>query len=350
MKWYEPFLIFPAFLYRLATDFRNHLFDIGHKKSIEFELPIISIGNLTVGGTGKTPMTAYLIRLLSSGYHIGVISRGYGRHTRGFRMLDDSATATTVGDEPLELYRQLSQQARFAVGEERAIAIPFLLAEYDDINLILLDDAYQHRYVKADIQLLLTRFDRLFTHDRLLPLGRLRESPKGANRANAVIITKCPTTITREQKHQITEEIKRFTKPETPVFFAFERQSPLTHVFNHSQPESFSHLLLITAIASNQSLLSHLQSLTNAALTTLTYPDHYEYKSSDVEKIRQWCTMHPQGIVVSTEKDMVKLKPLLEKASLQELPIFSIGVEVQFENDHFEKFLNENLKSTVNLR
>ncbi|MEL7146090.1 MAG: tetraacyldisaccharide 4'-kinase, partial [Bacteroidota bacterium] len=213
-KW----LLFPfAVLYDLITRLRNHLYNIEYYKSFEFQTNVISVGNLTVGGTGKTPMIEYLIRLLRDQYGLATLSRGYGRKTRGFLQGDfDQTKVHDIGDEPFQYLLKFHDKVGIFVGEERAWAIPGILMERPGTEVILLDDAYQHRTVLPSLSILMTRYDRLFSADFLMPMGRLREARKGASRADAVVVSKCPFNF---DEKAIIEDIRKYIAPSIPVFF-----------------------------------------------------------------------------------------------------------------------------------
>ncbi|MGB3778502.1 MAG: tetraacyldisaccharide 4'-kinase, partial [Tunicatimonas sp.] len=197
-------LLFPlSLIYRAATTFRNHLYDIQSRKTIAFTPFIISVGNLSVGGTGKTPMVVYLAQRLKDDYPLAILSRGYGRQTRSVRIANAQDTARTLGDEPYLFYRRFGKQSTVAVGEERVAAVPEILFHTPDTQVILLDDAYQHRAIGRDFNILLTNHARPFYADQVLPAGRLRESRRGAQRADAVVVTKCPNHLPEETRNQI---------------------------------------------------------------------------------------------------------------------------------------------------
>ena len=203
-------LLYPfTLLYGTITDFRNHLYNMGQRPSIQFDTNVINVGNLTVGGTGKTPHVEYLIRLLHSQYKVATLSRGYGRKTKGFILANDEATAESIGDEPLQFYKKFKNECVVSVGEERALAIPHILTEHPETQVVLLDDAYQHRAVTPSFNILLTDYNRLFYQDYPFPSGRLRERRKGAKRANAVIVTKCPDDLSSSAQQAIEQQIRK---------------------------------------------------------------------------------------------------------------------------------------------
>lgn len=212
-------LLFPfSALYDAATRLRNHLYDIGTKPVIHFETITVSVGNLAVGGTGKSPMVEYLVRLLKGQYKVATLSRGYGRKTKGFILASEQSTAASIGDEPMQFYRKFGAEVAVAVGEERAIAIPEILFHHSDTEVIILDDAFQHRKVGRDLNILLTAYHSPFFKDHVLPAGRLREARKGAHRADIVVVTKCPPTLDEKDKTSFSQAIREYAQPDVPIF------------------------------------------------------------------------------------------------------------------------------------
>jgi tetraacyldisaccharide 4'-kinase len=328
------FLLFPvAVIYDAVTRFRNHLFDIGMKKSVRFDLPVINIGNLTVGGTGKTPHAAYILEWLSQkGVKAAVLSRGYGRRTKGFRLANSADTAQTLGDEPMQLYKSLGQKITVAVGEDRVLAIPSILLEVPDTKAIVLDDAFQHRYVNPSVNLLLCDYNRPFFNDWLLPMGLLRESRKGAKRADAIIVSKCPKNLNEQQKQEIKKEIAVYAAPNTPVFFSFiSYETPLPVYENEKLPEFFNKVILFSGLA-NAKPFREVAEAQYTVLQHFDFPDHHQYSTADFAKIKQAYTQHAdaQTIILCTEKDMVKLLDNAAALALKDLPIAYWPIRTKF--------------------
>lgn len=307
-----------AVLVDVITRFRNHLYRIGHKKSFQFHSVVISVGNLNVGGSGKTPMIEYLIRLLSPHYKIATLSRGYGRSTSGFRLATPEDNARTIGDEPYQLYRKFQDRIYVAVGEERALAIPTILNECADVQVILLDDAFQHRAVIPQFSILVTDFKKPFYKDALLPMGRLRENRNGAARADVVVVTKCPPSE-NESLNEVQHAIGKYA-PAKPVFFSSIRYSTPVAIGTHS--ELSSEIILVTGIGNPKPFIHHIEK-THTILRHFRFEDHHRYTAEDVNKIVREAGMRS---IITTEKDMVKLispalYPIIQRAAWFYLPM-----------------------------
>src|SRR5690606_1240892 len=293
-----------ALLYQLITWVRNRLYDIGLKPSASFDLPLINVGNLTVGGTGKTPMVEYIIRLLSERYKVATLSRGYKRDTKGFRIASPGDNAATIGDEPFQFYRKFKDRITVSVGEDRAFAIPSLLHEHNDTEVILLDDAYQHRKIKPSFNILITDYNRPFYTDFLLPAGRLRESRSGAKRADVVVVTKCPDSITSQEAINMEASIRNYVNK--PIFFSsIIDGTPLP--FAKTISSFTSKIILLTGIAQPKPLVDYV-SQNFTLVEHIQFPDHYAYKLGDLEMLRNKVRAISDVTILTTEKDMVKLE------------------------------------------
>ncbi len=320
-------LLFPfTLIYDMVTRVRNYLFDSGYKRSFKFEANVIGVGNITVGGTGKSPMVEYLIRLLSSQYSIATLSRGYGRSTKGFKITDEDDNAITVGDEPYQFYNKF-KDITVAVGEERAVAIPFIIAEKNP-DIIILDDAFQHRYVEPSFNIMLTDYSRLFYNDYVLPSGRLREARKGADRADVIVVTKCPDNISENEMDAIEKQILTYA-PNSIVTFSGIRYLPAEPVFGNSK---FSeNIILFSGIANNKHLMEYLS--TNFALMDeYFFPDHHGYTKKDLQSIEERFQRMPMAdkCLLTTEKDMIKLLNSTLGSTIEHLPVFYIPIETYF--------------------
>lgn len=296
------FLLPFAGLYNLVTRLRNYLYDIGHKKSFEFDTVVISVGNLNVGGSGKTPMIEYLIRLLIERYRLATLSRGYGRKTHGFRIASEQDNARSIGDEPYQVLRKFGDKVMVTVGEERALAIPTILNENPDVQVILMDDAFQHRAVKPQLSILVTDREKPFYKDYVLPLGRLRESRIGVKRADIIVVTKADG-ITAEEMEVMKRDIKKYAG-DKPIFFSgIAYQEHLS--INHNNPIG-DKVILVSAIAKNAQF-ERAASRRVKVVQHFRYPDHHIYKVEDLQKIHQAAKSAGVASILTTEKDMVKL-------------------------------------------
>lgn len=326
MKLSDPFLFPFAAAYDGITRLRNHLYDIDWYKSVAFDRPVLAVGNLSVGGTGKTPMIEYLVRLLQDRYRIGIVSRGYGRKTRGFRLAGPQDNAETLGDEPYQYYRHWGNTVQVAVGEQRAMAISELLLQHPELEVILLDDAYQHRAVKADGYLLLSSWQKPFLRDQLLPLGRLREARKGANRANAVVMTKCPPNLPEEKRMQLKQEVERAAGKTLPVFFAglsYQHAKPLINTGTALAEES--PVLLLSGLAQPEPLEAYVQTHFKL-IGHKAFSDHHRFSKEEIMALADEARASKASIL-TTEKDASRL--LLEdlRPLWQDIPVYTLPVQ-----------------------
>lgn len=334
-----------AFLYKLITDFRNHLFDIGNRKSIEFDRFIINVGNLAVGGTGKTPFVELLIRELNGSLNIAVLSRGYKRKTRGFRLANSKDNAMTLGDEPFQYFTKFGSEVKVAVGEDRALAIPEIIFRDEATQLVILDDAYQHRSVKPQLNILLSDYNRPFYNDYVMPAGRLRESRKHANRADAIVITKCPENIDTPEIEKIERHVQAYSKTGTPIFYTGIKHLEPKRLFGS---EDFSeNVYLFSGIANATPLVNYVDTNFNL-LGHKKYPDHYSFSIGDLKEIMSsFAKVKTKNkCLLTTEKDMVRLLSMKEEAGfLMEYPIFYLPIELYFlrNGDFFADYLKEEI-------
>lgn len=338
-------LLFPfSVVYGWITGIRNALYDRGFKPAASFSIPVISVGNLTVGGTGKTPLVEYLIHLLSPPAKVATLSRGYGRKTKGFRIAGSHDNASTIGDEPFQFYRKFGSHVTVAVGEERAIAIPLLLHE-SNAEVVVLDDAFQHRRVKPSLNILLCDYTRPFYDDVLLPAGRLRESKHNASRADLVVVTKCPADIGEEEIMTIEKSIREFAS--CPVFFSTLSYGSPVPLRGTSAPVSDT-IILVTGIANPAPLVSYIEGHYKLA-HHLDFRDHHEYTVSDLERIVAAVREFPSATVLTTEKDMVKLDNPAFDRYLSKIPFHYIPIAVQFlkEEGEFEEMINNHVNQEV---
>lgn len=321
-----------SFLYGIGVGIRNFLFNTGILKSKEFNIPVICVGNITVGGTGKTPHTEYLLSGLQSDFRVACLSRGYKRRTSGFQLATPQSSAEEIGDEPLQIKHKFPQVI-VAVDENRVRGIENLLALPERPEVIILDDAFQHRYVKAGKNIVLVDYNRPVFKDCLLPAGRLRETPKGLRRADYIIVSKCPATLTPIEKRIIFKHLK--IKPYQQLFFTHQQYGPICDI--HARETSLnldknSYILCLTGIANPAPYIDHLKKFT-PQIKELKYPDHHRFTSKDISEI---CTSfesipHSDKYLFTTEKDLMRLKSWDLPENLKK-KIFYIPVEPVFLN------------------
>ncbi|MEO6346661.1 MAG: tetraacyldisaccharide 4'-kinase [Aquaticitalea sp.] len=310
------YLLFPIVpIYYLVTWLRNKFYDWGIFKSTEHDVPTICVGNLSVGGTGKTPMIEYLIRLLKEDYQLATLSRGYKRSTKRFVIADEAATALTIGDEPFLIYSKFDTII-VCVDADRRNAITKLMQLENPPKLILLDDAFQHRKVKAKLNILLTSYTNLYADDILLPTGNLREPKSNAKRADVIVVTKCPESISDSDKKIIIELLK--PKNHQRIFFSWiEYSNVIKSTFEEKKLEDLigKNFTLVTGIANPKPLVDYLQSK-NFNFEHLDFPDHHEFTSKEIENLKT------QEFIITTEKDFMRLSPnFIGNKSLFYLPI-----------------------------
>jgi tetraacyldisaccharide 4'-kinase len=331
-------LLFPvSIIYSIVTSVRNYLFDIGVLKSYSFNIPIIAVGNLSVGGTGKTPQIEYLIRLLTPNYKIATLSRGYKRKSEGFVLADSSSNAEILGDEPFQIHQKFPN-IHVAVDANRKNGIEQLLKLDDKPEVILLDDAFQHRKVKAGFYILLSSYDDLYYNDFILPTGNLRESRSGAKRAHVIIVTKCPKDISELAQEKIKQKINL----NIPIFFSYIDYDDKVYSQNDFINVSEIKLkdkLLIAGIAKPEPFFAYLQVEKNVKLV---YPDHHHFSEKDIEEIKNKAN---NKLIITTEKDYVRLKSWNLK-SLYYLPIKSSFISKS--DDFIQTILNYVGTSTRN--
>lgn len=346
-KWFLPL----SWLYGAGTAFRNHLFDMDILKSRKFPIPVINVGNITVGGTGKTPHIEFLIRLLEKHMQVAVLSRGYKRKSKGYVLALPETPMEQIGDESWQVKRKFPH-AHVAVDANRCRGIERLLSDDATRNtqVILLDDAFQHRYVEPGLNILLIDYHRLITEDMLLPAGRLRESASGIYRAHIVIVTKCPHGITPMGYRVIIQSLK--LRPYQQLFFSTFKYGTLTQLFGEGTKRieklraEEMHTLLLTGIGNpqqmEQDLRRHLQHI-----RTLSYPDHHYYTPQDVAHINKAFASLPRPrIIITTEKDATKLKNLTGFSIEAAQNLYVLPTCVEFLRDESTTF-NENILNYV---
>ena len=345
--WLRPL----SFLYGIGVRIRNRLFDLGVLKSRAYDIPVISVGNITVGGTGKTPHVEYLVDLLQKKMKVGVLSRGYKRKSHGYVLADTDTPMREIGDEPYQM-KQKFPKAYVAVDKKRTRGIDHLCndEETSDVDVIVLDDAFQHRYVKPGINILLIDYHRLIIYDKLLPAGRLREPKDGKNRADMVIVTKCPRDLKPMEYRVMTRALNLY--PYQDLFFTTLDYQPLHSIFRetritkHFNDLHDTNVLLLTGIASPKQLIFDLKAHVKD-ITPLAFADHHLFSQKDIERINQAFSDLPSPkIIITTEKDQARLQYAegLDKEAMDNM--YALPVEVKFMLDREENF-NEKIISYV---
>lgn len=319
-------LLFPfSVLYHVVTGLRNKLYDKGILNSVSYDLPVIGVGNLNMGGTGKSPMIEYLLKMLHKDFKVASLSRGYKRESKGFQLVETDQPAARAGDEPLQ-FKNKFPEVTVAVDADRREGIRELQKFSPDV--ILLDDAFQHRKVKAGFYILLTAYGDLYTDDLLLPAGNLRESSAGAERADIIIVTKCPSDLSSEDMKKIREKIKPGSQQD--LFFTSINYSD--KVYSHKDERlledvSAAEYCLVTGIANPKPLLEYLEAR-GISPEHFKFPDHHNFSEKEIKKLQQL----PKKIL-TTEKDFMRLKDRIRNEQLYYLPI-----EMEFLNDRKAKF------------
>lgn len=313
---------------------RNFGYEKGILKSSKFGAATIGVGNLSMGGTGKTPHVEYLIRLLKDQYKVATLSRGFGRTKRGFVIADEDSTALDVGDEPLQFYTKFKDNVVVAVEANRVLGAMDLFYQYPERNVLLLDDAYQHRAIHAGLNILLTDYSHPFHRDMILPVGNLRESKSGRKRADVVVLTKCPV-FENVDKGQWKRDLK-ITENQS-FFMSRIAYDQLIDIQGEPLKEQAQKIILVTGIATAAPLVEHLQKETEI-LHHFEYRDHYRFKPHDIQEIHNLFDKFADNnvVIVTTEKDMMRLKNRAEFQSMKSYPWAIQGIKIQL--DEPEKF------------
>lgn len=338
LKSFRILLLPFAFLYWLAIAVRNWLYDKNISRSSSFGLPLVCVGNLSVGGTGKSPMVEYLVRLLKNQFKVATLSRGYKRKTKGYALAGPATTALEIGDEPMQFHIKFPE-VPVAVGEERLVAIPQLLHDRPETEVIILDDAFQHRSVKAGMNILLTDYHNLFTRDFYLPTGDLRDLKSSYKRAQIIVVTKCNPSITVDEKQKIIKEIN--PRPGQQVFFTSIEYGEVYHILDH-KVTSFSEnteVLLVSGIANPRPLERLLEKYCKS-YHIMPYSDHHIFTIDDLKDIRKkFSNLEAENkIILTTEKDAVRLVKF--NTEMADWPIYVIPVRHHFlfgEGDTFNQ-------------
>ena len=349
-EWLTPL----SWLYGLGVTIRNKMFDIGILNQKAYDVPVISVGNITVGGSGKTPHVEYLISLMKDKVKTAVLSRGYKRKTSGYVLADDNSTMRDIGDEPFQMKRKF-KNIYVAVDKKRCDGIEHLLNDEatKDVEVILLDDAFQHRYVKPGINILLVDYHRLIIYDKLLPAGRLREPMSGKERADMVIITKCPKDLKPMEFRVLTKAMDLF--PYQELYFTTIEYDKLTKMFGNEGEAKKTidkeelkdvNVLLVTGIASPKLLLNDMKPYCKS-IKTMAFGDHHMFSAKDIDKINdEFAALPSPKIIVTTEKDATRIEAAEGLSTEAKDAIYAQPIHIKFMLDQQEMF-NNKIKSYV---
>ncbi len=348
-----------SWLYGIGVRLRNKMFELGILKSRSFDIPVISVGNITVGGSGKTPHVEFLVNTLHDMMKVAVLSRGYKRKSKGYVLADKDTTMAEIGDEPYQMKRKFPD-IYVAVDKNRCHGIEQLTGNNGtkDVDVVLLDDAFQHRYVKPGVNILLVDYHRLIMYDKLLPAGRLREPKSGKSRADIVIVTKCPCNLKPMEFRVIQKTMNLF--PYQKLYFTTLKYGDLKPVYcgEDRRLESITQetsVLLLTGIASPQQMIVDLQNYTSR-ITPLTFADHHQFTVSDIERINDMFSQieGKDKIIITTEKDNARLfgmKGLADETRrrLYVLPVsvgFMLGQEEEFK-ENIIGYVRKNSRNSI---
>lgn len=346
---FQKLLFLPfSVLFNLITTIRNKFYDWGLLRSCRFDGPVICIGNLKVGGTGKTPHVEFLSRMLVSHRNTAVLSRGYGRKTKGYLEVTSQSTAAISGDEPSQYKRKFKDQLKVFVCEDRCQGMRQIIEDYPDIDTVLLDDAFQHRRLKAGMYILLTEFESPFFKDSVLPSGWLRENRYGARRADVIIVTKCPESISVRTQKFYERRIRKYAGKK-PVFFtrySYSGFEPLYHEMKLPVPiDEDTNVLCFSGIANPKPFVANLKNQFGR-VKTIKFADHYTYtKNDEFQILKKFEEFPPENkIIITTEKDAVKLK---DAEILMGYPVFYAPIHVTFLSNEgeFRKLISDFINS-----
>ena len=337
----NPFLVPAAWLYKLGVMFRHRLFDWGVLKSEKFDIPIVCIGNITVGGTGKTPMAEMVIAYMSKRYHVALLSRGYGRRTKGYLEVTSGAHYRDVGDEPLQIKMKFPDTV-VAVCEKRAEGIRRIRAAHPEVDLIVMDDGFQHRYVVPKVNVVMIDATRPIRDDRMLPLGTLRDLPEDLHRAHYFVVTKCPEKmapidrrILRKTLIQVAYQRVYFTR-----FESFMPQPLFPDVAGEQTLRSGCPVIALSGIGNPKPFLRTLRERYEVA-AELTLDDHHVYRVRDIRTLEALLREHPDAAIVTTEKDAVKLTNRSKIPERVQRRLYYLPINISFIEDSATDFLQK---------
>ena len=331
------YLLFPfSLIYMSITSIRNLVFDYGIFKSQSYNIPIICIGNLSIGGSGKTPHTQYIINLLKHNYKVAILSRGYGRNSSNLQYVEENSNPNQVGDEPL-LIKQNHPDCLVVVEENRNKGVKQILKDFPETEVILLDDGFQHRWIKAGFNILITPYYSPYYQDYLMPVGNLRESKKGAERAQIIIISKTPEQSNLTEKKSILEKLHLFTS-QTAYFSHIQyKKWQYINTNNKLQDDKTYSITLVTGINNAQPLVNHLQKAGHS-IHHLEYPDHHKYTTKDIDNIlvKYNADKSTKKLILTTEKDATKLREFKKQFGTENVYFAPIEINLE-QSKRFEK-------------
>jgi tetraacyldisaccharide 4'-kinase len=340
MTLFRIILLPVSILYGLLMLIRNKLFDWNLLRSHKFNILVISVGNLCIGGTGKTPQVEYLIRLLKDNCSVATLSRGYGRKTKGFILGNENSGESEIGDEPLQ-YKLKFPDIPVAVDSNRPRGIRKLLELYPGLQIVILDDAFQHRYIKPGLSILLTDYHQLYIEDYIIPSGTLREFRSGAKRADIIIVTKCPKIFSPILRRGLAEEINpRFHQQIYYSYISYETAVPLNFANINPKPRTkYGHVLLLAGIANPYPLQEYLMDRCDE-LTLIEFPDHHRYDLNDLKKITYVFNnlLAKDKVIITTEKDAMRLEKPEFRPFIEGMPFYYIPIRVEFHRSDDQKF------------
>lgn len=338
-----------SFIYSIVLFIRHKLFDWGILKSKSYDIPNICVGNLNLGGTGKTPHIEYLVRLLSDNYRIAVLSRGYGRKTKGFLLADATHSHEDIGDEPLQYFKKFDN-ITVAVDEDRRDGVENLMLREETPQIILLDDAFQHRKIRPGLNILLTDYYNLYSKDHLVPSGKLRDIRKAAHRAEIIVVTKSPEVLTPYYRRDVENSLKPL--PHQKLFYSYieyQEFQPLSKCSFNINIKEAKTVMLLCGIANTYSLEDHIKRKYNT-ISFMKFDDHHNFTEKDIDDIidRYNHMIGKNKVIVTTEKDAMRLinSSLLNK--LDSIPIFTVPIKIKFHKDENVNFNDEILNYVKN--
>ncbi|MCX6211172.1 MAG: tetraacyldisaccharide 4'-kinase [Bacteroidetes bacterium] len=337
LKSFRVLLLPFALIYGWIVSLRNWMYDKKYLHSVHFNVPLICVGNLSMGGTGKSPMVEHLLAILTEEYKIGTLSRGYKRKTKGYALADDLTTALEIGDEPMQFHIKFPNAA-VAVGERRIEAIPQLIQDVPKIQAIILDDAFQHREIESDFNILLTEYNNLYCDDFFIPTGDLRDDRKSAKRADIIIVTKCPAELSIAERDEIVERIN--PEQHQSLFFTTIKYETPYHIYNPADQWILTlrdEVLLVCGIANPLPLKNYIHEHTDTYYQ-LSYSDHHIFSIEDLQEIREKFDQikSKSKLILTTEKDAVRLVKYTEE--LNNIPMYVLPIKPKFLFDSERNF------------